>query len=179
MSGIYYAEIARLNIEGQACLDDILSQRYNNFDQYLKVNDIADLEIAKVVIKRLLDKVKDLEQDIADMEALANKSNVDSIISDAVGKAQQLVSDTEVCKVTFRRTVGVGGSKFDVYLNIIPEEYRNGKDDFSLTVDERLQAYNIGTNVVGEENIDCYVIGSAEMVKASSLGKNEPVFELQ
>lgn len=40
-------------------LKEILSKKYDTFDQYEEVSKITDLEIAKLVIKRLLDKLND------------------------------------------------------------------------------------------------------------------------
>lgn len=169
---IDFVEMARVTREGQAHFDAILAQQYDNFDQYMEVNKIDDLEVAKVVIKRLLDKVKDLEQDIADMDALAHRGSVDSIIADAAGRAEQTDSERDVCKVNFRRVYGVGLGEINVFLDIVPEEYRQGKVDFSLTPDERIQAYGKAVEALGEDISD-FVIFSAEMVGADELRKQE------
>ena len=39
-------------------LDEILNKSYDNFDQYAAISEITDIEVAKVIIKRLLDKLK-------------------------------------------------------------------------------------------------------------------------
>ena len=39
-------------------LKRILAKDYYNFDQYAEVSTITDLEVAKIIIKRLLDKVQ-------------------------------------------------------------------------------------------------------------------------
>ena len=54
---IDFAEKARINKEAKEVLDNILSKKYDNFDQYSEVSKIIDLEVAKVIIKRLLDKI--------------------------------------------------------------------------------------------------------------------------
>ncbi len=54
---IDFAEKARISKEADETLEEILSKRYDNFDQYEQVSKINDLEVAKVVIKRLLDKI--------------------------------------------------------------------------------------------------------------------------
>lgn len=41
-------------------VNNILSKRYDNFDQYEEVNKIEDLSVAKLVIKRLLDEINKL-----------------------------------------------------------------------------------------------------------------------
>lgn len=53
----YFAEKARIAQESDKTLETILSRSYNNFDQYEEVNNIMDLDVAKVIIKRLLDKI--------------------------------------------------------------------------------------------------------------------------
>lgn len=54
---IDFAEKARISKEADETLEEILSKRHDNFDQYEQVSKINDLEVAKVVIKRLLDKI--------------------------------------------------------------------------------------------------------------------------
>jgi hypothetical protein len=54
---IDFAEKARIFKEADETLEEILSKRHDNFDQYEQVSKITDLEVAKVVIKRLLDKI--------------------------------------------------------------------------------------------------------------------------
>ena len=56
---IDFAEKARINKEATKTLDNILSKKYDNFDQYSEVSKITDLEVAKVIIKRLLDKINE------------------------------------------------------------------------------------------------------------------------
>jgi len=43
--------------EADEKLKNILSKSYNNFEQYEEVNKINDIEVAKLIIKRLLDKL--------------------------------------------------------------------------------------------------------------------------
>lgn len=61
---IDFAEKVRVSQEADRTLETILSKRYDNFDQYEEVNKIMDLKVAKVVIKRLLDK---LNSDLAEV----------------------------------------------------------------------------------------------------------------
>ena len=53
----YIKEQARITHEADVMLANILSKNYENFEQYEEVNKITNLEIAKAIIKRLLDKV--------------------------------------------------------------------------------------------------------------------------
>ena len=57
---IDFKEKARISNEADKALETILSKRYDTFDQYEEVSKINDLEVAKVVIKRLLDKVNSI-----------------------------------------------------------------------------------------------------------------------
>ena len=50
-------EKAELAQKADDTFEAILSSRYDNFDQYDEVNKIESLEVAKLVIKRLLDKL--------------------------------------------------------------------------------------------------------------------------
>lgn len=52
-----FKEKARISKEADATLDNILSKRYDTFEQYEEVSKITDIEVAKIIIKRLLDKV--------------------------------------------------------------------------------------------------------------------------
>lgn len=54
---IDFTEKVRINEEADKTLKTILSKRYDTFDQYCEVSKITDLEVAKMVIKRLLDKL--------------------------------------------------------------------------------------------------------------------------
>ena len=54
---IDFAEKARISKEADETLNTILSKRYDNFEQYEEVSKITDVEVAKVIIKRLLDKL--------------------------------------------------------------------------------------------------------------------------
>lgn len=54
---INFAEKARIATEADKTLDNILSKGYYNFEQYEEVSKITDIEVAKVIIKRLLDKL--------------------------------------------------------------------------------------------------------------------------
>lgn len=53
-----FEEKARISKDADETLENILNKNYNNFDQYEEVSKITDLEIAKLVIKRLLDKLQ-------------------------------------------------------------------------------------------------------------------------
>jgi len=53
----YIKEQARITHEADVMLANILSKNYENFEQYEEVSKITNLEIAKAIIKRLLDKV--------------------------------------------------------------------------------------------------------------------------
>lgn len=54
---IDFKEKARIASEADNTLDTILSKRYDNFEQYEEVSKITDIEVAKLIIKRLLDKL--------------------------------------------------------------------------------------------------------------------------
>lgn len=54
---IDFAEKARINKEADKALSEVLNKNYDTFDQYIEVSKITDLEVAKVIIKRLLDKL--------------------------------------------------------------------------------------------------------------------------
>ena len=54
---IDFAEKARISIEADETLRRILNKSYDNFDQYEEISKITDIEIAKIIIKRLLDKL--------------------------------------------------------------------------------------------------------------------------
>lgn len=54
---IDFTEKVRINKEADKTLEAILSKRYDTFDLYSEVSKITDLEVAKMVIKRLLDKL--------------------------------------------------------------------------------------------------------------------------
>lgn len=54
---IDFAEKARISKEADETLNTILSKRYDSFEQYEEVSKITDVEVAKVIIKRLLDKL--------------------------------------------------------------------------------------------------------------------------
>ena len=58
-STIDFAKIARIHQKADETIENILSKQYNNFDQYAEVSKIDDLDVAKLVIKRLLDKLND------------------------------------------------------------------------------------------------------------------------
>lgn len=59
---IDFAKAARVNQEADKAVKNILSKQYDNFDQYAEVNKIEDLDVAKIVIKRLLDKVNEVKE---------------------------------------------------------------------------------------------------------------------
>jgi hypothetical protein len=54
---IDFKEKARITYEADKLLEDILSKQYDTFDQYEAVSEINDLEVAKMIIKRLLDRL--------------------------------------------------------------------------------------------------------------------------
>lgn len=54
---IDFKEKARISKEANDVTENILSKKYDTFEQYEEVGKITDLEVAKVVIKRLLDKL--------------------------------------------------------------------------------------------------------------------------
>lgn len=56
---IDFKEKVRINKEADNILNNILSKQHDNFDQYCEVSKITDLAVAKVIIKRLLDKVNE------------------------------------------------------------------------------------------------------------------------
>lgn len=55
---IDFAEKARINKKADATLEEILSKKYDTFDMWEEVSKIDDVEVAKVIIKRLLDKLR-------------------------------------------------------------------------------------------------------------------------
>jgi len=54
---IDFKEMARITTEADSTLEAILMKRYDNFEQWEEVSKITDLEIAKLIIKRLLGKL--------------------------------------------------------------------------------------------------------------------------
>lgn len=54
---IDFVEKVRVQKDAEKTLDNILSKRYENFEQYEEVTKIKDIEVAKIIIKRLLDKI--------------------------------------------------------------------------------------------------------------------------
>ena len=57
MEKVDFAEYARITVEADNALQNILSKQYDNFDMYAEVSRLDDLEVAKLIIKRLLDKL--------------------------------------------------------------------------------------------------------------------------
>ena len=56
---IDFAKKAEQTKKADDTLKEILSKRYDTFDQYEEVSKITDLEVAKLIIKRLLNKLND------------------------------------------------------------------------------------------------------------------------
>ena len=56
---IDFKEKVRVDKEADETLNTILSKRYDNFEQYAEVSKINELAVAKVIIKRLLDKMNE------------------------------------------------------------------------------------------------------------------------
>lgn len=56
---IDFAKKAEQTKKADDTLEEILSKRYDTFDQYEEVSKITDIEVAKLIIKRLLDKLND------------------------------------------------------------------------------------------------------------------------
>ena len=54
---IDFTEKARISKEANETLNIILSKRYDTLEQYEEVSKIADIDVAKVIIKRLLGKL--------------------------------------------------------------------------------------------------------------------------
>lgn len=54
---INFKQKAKIITEADKRLDNILSKSYDTFDQYSEISKIKDLEVAKIIIKRLLDKI--------------------------------------------------------------------------------------------------------------------------
>lgn len=54
---IDFAKKAQQTKKADDTLKEILAKRYDTFDQYEEVSKITDLEVAKLIIKRLLDKL--------------------------------------------------------------------------------------------------------------------------
>ena len=53
---IDFAEKTRINNEAEVSLINITSKCHDTFEQYGEISKIKDLEVAKVIIKRLLEK---------------------------------------------------------------------------------------------------------------------------
>ena len=56
---IDFKEKVRIDKEADKTLNSILSKQYDSFEQYREVSKITELEVAKVIIKRLLDKINE------------------------------------------------------------------------------------------------------------------------
>ena len=54
---IDFKEKTRISKEANATLDNILRKKYDIFEQYEEIRKITDIEVAKIIIKRLLDKL--------------------------------------------------------------------------------------------------------------------------
>lgn len=54
---IDFERTGKITQEADETVADILNKRYDNFDQYQRVAEIQDLDVAKLVIKRLLDRL--------------------------------------------------------------------------------------------------------------------------
>lgn len=52
-----FAVKTRIPIEADRALETILSKRHDTFELHQEVDKIIDLEVAKVIIKRLLDNI--------------------------------------------------------------------------------------------------------------------------
>lgn len=66
---IDFAENARVVQTAQETLNSILAKNYNDFSQYEEVNKIDDIMVSKMVIKRLLDRVNELNGEILELTA--------------------------------------------------------------------------------------------------------------
>lgn len=64
---IYFAEKARITQLADDTLEKILSKSYDNFEQYEEVSKITELEVAKIIIKRLLDKVDESNRTVKEV----------------------------------------------------------------------------------------------------------------
>ena len=91
---------------------------------------------------------------------------VDSLLADAENRAKQPQESRECCVVTFRKTSGAGLAAVDVLLDIVPEDYRGQGQEFLLNAEERQVAYEKAAEVVGDEEISHYVIGSARVINS-------------
>lgn len=69
---INFKEKARIAKEADNALDTILSKKYDTFEQHKEENKITDLEIAKLIIKRLLDKLNN-KLPYESIESVANR----------------------------------------------------------------------------------------------------------
>ena len=56
---IDFEKKVKINKKADKILKEIDSKQYDNFEQYEEVSKIDDLEVAKVIIKRLLDKINE------------------------------------------------------------------------------------------------------------------------
>lgn len=54
---IDFVKKAQQTKKADETLQKILAKKYDTFDQYEEVSQITDLEVAKLIIKRLLDKL--------------------------------------------------------------------------------------------------------------------------
>lgn len=121
--------------------------------------DFEDLDTQDVIESKAYQKME------------KEKNGLVGSLADNIKEAEGLKKEPEnieqeVCKVTFRRTLGVGLGEFDVYLNIVPEEYKGKKDGFLLSAAERCLAYEKAAEVVGDEDLSDFGIFTAEMVQA-------------
>lgn len=64
---IDFVERARITQLADDTLDKILSKSYPNFEQYEEVSKITELEVAKIIIKRLLDKVDESNRTVKEV----------------------------------------------------------------------------------------------------------------
>ena len=58
---INFGEMARVNLAADEALHHILAKRYDTPDMYAEISKIDDLRVAKIVIRRLLDKLNGVE----------------------------------------------------------------------------------------------------------------------
>lgn len=65
---IDFAEKARITQLADDTLEKILSKSYDNFEQYEEVSKITELEVAKIIIKRLLDKVDESNRTVKEVQ---------------------------------------------------------------------------------------------------------------
>lgn len=99
------------------------------------------------------------------------KPSLSAQILAAANKGPHAFTEYEngLCKVTFCRTSGIAdGHIFDVYLDYMPSDYKEGRDDFLYDPEDRQRAYDLAAEQIGEDALSDYVILSAKVLRNHS-----------